>query len=822
MSHLARSIAILALALLAAAGVAAALPGRAQAQAQPPQGYAAPATTGLSHLALMYHNPDRTTTDLASWVAQHSAGAPIANRWLFDSFLMLDLTAPSGRQADLGATNADDWKALLDRWFGTQGTARGGTIGQIDTAITTVAAARTTTGTTMGQPPSRRKIVVTIPWPSDQQSSFGTVDGKSRDLRTASDRDAVTAWHLDSIKSRFAGAGYRNVDLWGVYLMREDILPTDQQWAKNTTAAAKARGMKVAWIPYFMAPGWDKWRELGIDVAIMQPSYAFRSPIDAGPVTASRITHTAQLAASKGLGVEIESRTAASTDAEAAMFRQYLAEGVRLGFRNATSAYFIGAARLPAMRDDSYAMLGDYIRGADVAQADVAPAFTWTTSGTSRVAQATVTKRSDLNAIRVDANIATNGVWGGTVQVSLLTGSTWQPSGWANAGGAESADGGVQSIMVPLQFRADVTGIRVTFTPLAGSPALDVTRIVADPVWPTANPSMAVGSSYTVSAAPARRSTGGQYPDSSTATTTGFGKGKLNDGKWSTGGWWTAQPVAWRDLAPAKIVFDLGAVKAIDRVELRTHGGADGTVNWPLQPTVSIGKDCVVLANAGRGATPDCAAVTLPGSNPQITGTEGAFLTAFGGTVNFTPPSGTTGRYVTFTAQATGWFFADEMRFFSGGTEITNSVTYRLLTPPDLDLSTIDHLDNGIQLTDGNAAPIMNGHGAVAWKANVASDIVVDLGRARTVKNVTAWVIDDRSTGTLLPPNVTVSTSTNGSTWSTFGATTTTARTWLVSKSMTVTAAQARSARYLKITIAADAANPQAWHAVSEIEALSA
>ncbi|HEY3259093.1 MAG TPA: hypothetical protein VGJ95_02310, partial [Pseudonocardiaceae bacterium] len=83
--------------VLVAAGIAVgALAGQpAQAAAGGTAvGYPTAAATGFQHLALVYHNSSRTVDDYATWVAQYSNGVPVAGRWMFDSFLTIDLSAP--------------------------------------------------------------------------------------------------------------------------------------------------------------------------------------------------------------------------------------------------------------------------------------------------------------------------------------------------------------------------------------------------------------------------------------------------------------------------------------------------------------------------------------------------------------------------------------------------------------------------------------------------------------------------------------------------------------------------------------------------------
>lgn len=64
------------------------------------------------------------------------------------------------------------------------------------------------------------------------------------------------------------------------------------------------RQQRFYWIPSFEAVGYKNWRQLGFDVAMMQPNYAFTAGGQVlGP---QRLTETAELAAHYGLGFEME------------------------------------------------------------------------------------------------------------------------------------------------------------------------------------------------------------------------------------------------------------------------------------------------------------------------------------------------------------------------------------------------------------------------------------------------------------------------------------------------------------------------------------
>ncbi|HEY3262452.1 MAG TPA: discoidin domain-containing protein, partial [Pseudonocardiaceae bacterium] len=115
-------------------------------------------------------------------------------------------------------------------------------------------------------------------------------------------------------------------------------------------------------------------------------------------------------------------------------------------------------------------------------------------------------------------------------------------------------------------------------------------------------------------------------------------------------------------------------------------------------------------------------------------------------------------------------------------------------------------------------APLMSAPAVTGWRAGTAQTVTVDLTRTTTIRTATAWFVDAASYGVIRPTNITVATSTDGTTWTTLGTTTTASRSWYSSHGYTTTGAP-RQARYLKVTIAANTTNPTAWHMISEVEA---
>ena len=210
--------------------------------------------------------------------------------WLFQSFLFIEAqdvsrgrifsVAPSGHSADKVS-----WEALLDRWLGPEGDVKA-----LDEAVE---AARSR----MGDPPFRQAVILTVPDPvmleyfSDKQSSttyWGTLDGRQLDFADVRDQIRAVEWYVAEARSRFQALHLKNLDLGGFYVLSEDLpnafgeTPAERlnikykRWETILPALSEyvhAGRQGLYWIPYHMAPGFRNWKELGIDMAYMQPNY---------------------------------------------------------------------------------------------------------------------------------------------------------------------------------------------------------------------------------------------------------------------------------------------------------------------------------------------------------------------------------------------------------------------------------------------------------------------------------------------------------------------------------------------------------------------
>ncbi len=211
---------------------------------------------------------------------------------VFTGVILLELSAPSGRMLaawlDGVPANGQDWSAYLDSLF-----RAGGVLNRLDSAV---ALARET----LGAPPAPFGIAIMIPYP---KPSSGRLEfaGRVYRLRNMSGRAAAVQAYARDVERRFGIAQFANLRLDGLYWFREDAPPGDAELIRRTAVAVHAAGLRLLWIPYYLAENWDHWRELGFDAAWLQPNYFFDPAI---PV--SRIDSAAAYAERSGMGLEVE------------------------------------------------------------------------------------------------------------------------------------------------------------------------------------------------------------------------------------------------------------------------------------------------------------------------------------------------------------------------------------------------------------------------------------------------------------------------------------------------------------------------------------
>ncbi|MDD2554363.1 MAG: DUF4855 domain-containing protein, partial [Desulfotomaculaceae bacterium] len=157
-------------------------------------------------------------------------------------------------------------------------------------------------------------VILTIPYPDGQQVNFGILESGGSPLcfsekkfgkdKAAGDRLLAVQWFYNNLKSKWEQAGFKYLNLAGIYWYNENMDPTapgDIELVQNTARLVRSDNLKFFWIPFFGARGYDVWRTYGFSHAFLQPNYyAGNVPPD------ERMENAAQLAKRYNLGLEIE------------------------------------------------------------------------------------------------------------------------------------------------------------------------------------------------------------------------------------------------------------------------------------------------------------------------------------------------------------------------------------------------------------------------------------------------------------------------------------------------------------------------------------
>ncbi|MBQ9184786.1 MAG: DUF4855 domain-containing protein [Bacteroidales bacterium] len=246
--------------------------------------------------------------------------------WLFDAFLCIEgFDGARGLTMSIvanGRSSAikESWEELMDYWFKSDGM-----LSALDEAVGNAARR-------IGAPKHPRYVVLTLPDPimlqvfSDKSSSttyWGSLDGEVMNFSTVEHQWRVYRWFMDQCRERFNKLAPKNLELAGFYVLSEE-LPLAQSFytglgltgdTSETWNAAYKRWEQLIpqassylnscreglwWIPYFYAPGYRVWKQMGFNMAWMQPNHYWDTS-NQHPMSRS-VTAMRQY----GLGIELE------------------------------------------------------------------------------------------------------------------------------------------------------------------------------------------------------------------------------------------------------------------------------------------------------------------------------------------------------------------------------------------------------------------------------------------------------------------------------------------------------------------------------------
>lgn len=233
--------------------------------------------------------------------------------WLFDAFLCIDGWDPV-RNLSYSIVNGrhsaikESWEDLLDAWLGSSGALEG-----LDAAIENASSV-------MGSPPSPRYVVMGIPDPirlqdfqnkASSSTYWGKLEGRTLDFSQVSDQEKACQWYMDQCRERFNSKHFKHLELAGFYILSEE-LPLAPAFYKAAGQAydnadtwnweyknwelivpwlskyAHSCKEGLWWIPYYLAPGYKVWKELGFDNVFMQPNHYWDHDQVSHPLSATK------------------------------------------------------------------------------------------------------------------------------------------------------------------------------------------------------------------------------------------------------------------------------------------------------------------------------------------------------------------------------------------------------------------------------------------------------------------------------------------------------------------------------------------------------
>lgn len=711
--------------------------------------YPTPQEAGFHHCALIYECKVRGPEQLAYYVANDKG-------YLFDAFLFLHQLTRTGKSTFSGMMQMADWESDLDTWF-----EQGRDLHALDEALEK---AKQKHG-----PAPRRQVILSIPYPNPKVKDFGDVDGDgvSEELSSADGRAKVAKWYMEQTARRFAQAGFRNLELWGLYWMNEGASEADIAIVRQFSDAVHAAGKRLLWIPWYLAPGWQNWRKMGVDVAIMQPNYAFLT-IHRGGLQRNRLVANARFARQEGLGVEIEMPMARRLPGGPVLFRHYLRDGAadREGYQQAATAYYLNSTtveELGASTDHDeqalYADLCAYVQNQTVAEPDLTAR--WLVQGKAAAwlsdhrqdegrpvveAEAAVPRRAygSLDVMLYEPEAA----WRGSVIVEGQSrpGGPWQPAGWALRSQRVERDGPWQALRVPLAGTWE--RLRIKFAGATEPPR--VSELTPLPPLFESAAHLAQDAPYTCSGA-----IQALYGDSG---------GELTDGRIPEAGFPSGETVGWTG-PPVTISFDLQASTEISHAEVHLQGGSYAAVNWPRSAVMMVSDDEPARHTAGLGAPPTNFKWVAP--EPVVIDRERS-ATDLDGHLTFRPREPVRGRYVSFVFEPVVHLMLSEIRIFSGRENIAAGRTYAMQPLPTPKKTPETYPDDGRKLTDGQVTAFAP-RAVVGWRDDEERTVVIDLQGLCRLDQVLVWTMTGSRYGIMPLVNATVFLSSDGQTWQEVG-----------------------------------------------------
>lgn len=192
-------------------------------------------------------------------------------------------------------------------------------------------------------------VYFTLPFPTVLEGAFGDFDddGTEENCSTLEQRLSILKWYISLTYETFIKGNYSNLSFGGFYWYREEInfseTDHEDELVSKTADYLMMRGFNFIFDPFYLSSGFDQWKKLGFDGAVMQPNLVFRDYFK--PEMLGEFASTIK---KYNLGTEIEIAEPRSfTDIDYAkyglIYENYLYYGWLTGYMNALNTYYQGA-----------------------------------------------------------------------------------------------------------------------------------------------------------------------------------------------------------------------------------------------------------------------------------------------------------------------------------------------------------------------------------------------------------------------------------------------------------------------------------------------
>ncbi|CAF1179283.1 unnamed protein product [Adineta steineri] len=756
---------------------------------------------GFHHNALLYIDGNHSPEKLMLWLTGSYETIDSYNV-IFDTITIIVERTPSNSLTAY-STNQQDWIWFLESKL----SGPYGILSNLTQALNNLQ--------------TRNKflqIIVMLPYiDSNGQQPFSS----TLNLSIQNHRYQAIQWYINTIQEQMKQ--YSKLYLWGIYLMREDIsFGIDEQIVREISDIVHSRQLRLLWIPYTNANNWNNWKTLGIDVAILQPGYAFASPLMQGTFNAGRLRATAKLAQHYGLGVEIEVNQGASTEYEIGLLQNYLAQGFIDGYQHVPTAYFLGNYDSIARSKKACMLLRTYTFGLRIEPTFMSNMqWTWTMN---EKLQATINISSNNipQGIRINWS-PKNSNWSGRIivegYIKIDNSYTWKILSSTEVGEKNWRDEEWTSTLLPFSLLPSQTilSIKVSFISSQFLPSLTNEDLIIEQ-----NPNgialqISTGAPYRI--VPSMYTYNPQYGDSTSQTLSNFSRGLLTDKQWSTGEWQSTMSIGWSNNLNSnsyvRIALDFNKIMYVDEIIIRLHGGTYASVNWPNIARILISSECIPFSPYSSS---DCSVKSYPCTSRIVTG---GTNTNQGGILSFKFSNSL--RWATLEFQPNAWLMIDEIQAFVNGHDISNLIHYYLLTPPTStslsSSSSISYPDDGVRLTDGLIAGVMGP--ITGWLKSEPHTIIIDLLMVRSIRETSVWALIKSDWAISPPTTIVVHTSLDGKIWCEFGnqEQMQIGERILDAQRLFIRLNHTNHARYIKFDFPIDQIFPGWWTMISEVSA---